>query len=51
MVEVYPSNIPAFLQSEDHIIYITVAPKSKAKLSLFKEVSITQKHTKTWECL
>nr|XP_011448539.2 uncharacterized protein C20orf194 isoform X2 [Crassostrea gigas] len=38
MVEVYPSNIPAFLQSEDHIIYITVAPKSKAKLSLFKEV-------------
>ena len=45
MVEVYPDTIPAFLQSADHLIYITVVPKSKAKMSLFKEVSSPQMYT------
>ncbi|XP_048745720.2 dynein axonemal assembly factor 9-like [Ostrea edulis] len=39
MVKVSPSSsIPAFLQSDDGIIYITMVPKSKAKLCLFQEV-------------
>ncbi|XP_062577827.1 dynein axonemal assembly factor 9-like [Saccostrea cucullata] len=39
MVEVLPSSgIPAFLQSENHILYISMFPKSKAKLTLFQEV-------------
>ncbi|XP_061194879.1 dynein axonemal assembly factor 9-like isoform X1 [Saccostrea echinata] len=39
MVEVFSStSIPAFLQSENHILYISMFPKSKAKLTLFQEV-------------